>query len=178
VYVSLLYVVPLSFIVLSGLHQGSVLGPLLFGIFITDFCDIFNPSTCLHFADDLEVYRAVNTPSEWYFCRQILIVYTNGVQQINIAPLTSKQSASIFLLRIWSNFTLSWFFSHYLSATCVSSAIAVRKYTYIFNNLCLSVESLSLSVFLCFLLLFLLLFFVLFSCVILLLLLFVFVLTL
>jgi hypothetical protein len=44
--------------------QGSVLGPLLWNIFINDLCDVINHSNCLLYADDLKVYRAINSPSD------------------------------------------------------------------------------------------------------------------
>jgi hypothetical protein len=41
-----------------------VLGPLLLNIFINDLCEVINHSNCLLFADDLKVYRAINSPSD------------------------------------------------------------------------------------------------------------------
>jgi hypothetical protein len=52
------------FIVLSGIPQVSLLGPLLFKIFINDLCDVINHSNYLRFADDLKVYRALNSRSD------------------------------------------------------------------------------------------------------------------
>jgi hypothetical protein len=48
------------------LTSGSVLGHLLFIIFINDLCDVINHSNCLLFADDLKIYRAVSSPSDCF----------------------------------------------------------------------------------------------------------------
>jgi hypothetical protein len=65
------------------------------------------------------------------------------------APLSSKQSAFVVLLgtngRNFTKFTYSY--SHCPSPRCVPAANAVCKCTNIFNNLCLSVKSLSCSIF-------------------------------
>jgi hypothetical protein len=54
------------FVVLSGLTQGSVLWPLLFNICINDLCEVINHSSCLLFADDLKVYRAIKSPNDCF----------------------------------------------------------------------------------------------------------------
>ena len=50
-------------LVLSGIPQGSVLGPLLFILFVNDMPDVVK-SHIQMFADDTKVYREVNNPPE------------------------------------------------------------------------------------------------------------------
>jgi hypothetical protein len=52
------------FEILSGVPQGSVLGPLLFNAFINDICDVVAHSKFLLFADDIKIFRAVNSPQD------------------------------------------------------------------------------------------------------------------
>ena len=47
----------------SGIPQGSVLGPILFVIFINDMPDVVD-SMCQLFADDAKLYRSVNSPED------------------------------------------------------------------------------------------------------------------
>ncbi|MDR2660870.1 MAG: hypothetical protein LBC17_02350, partial [Lactobacillaceae bacterium] len=44
--------------------QGSVLGPLLFNVFINDLCEAIAHSKYLLFADDLNIYRTVKSPQD------------------------------------------------------------------------------------------------------------------
>ena len=47
--------------VISGVPQGSVLGPILFCIYINDVCDIIVGNTaCKLYADDLKLYSFVD----------------------------------------------------------------------------------------------------------------------
>lgn len=48
----------------SGVPQGSLLGPLLFIIFVYDIERCFVNSEYLLFADDMKVFRIVNNPSD------------------------------------------------------------------------------------------------------------------
>jgi hypothetical protein len=53
-----------SFSVLSGVPQGSILGPLLFNIFINNISAKINHSKFLLFADDLKIYRNIKSAED------------------------------------------------------------------------------------------------------------------
>ena len=50
--------------VLSGIRQGSVLGPILFVVFINDMPEEVKYSTCKLFADDCKLYGIVNSTDQ------------------------------------------------------------------------------------------------------------------
>lgn len=47
----------------SGVPQGSHSGPLLFNLFMNDIVDVVSDSRCLLFADDLKIYRSIESSS-------------------------------------------------------------------------------------------------------------------
>ncbi|XP_071950870.1 uncharacterized protein [Antedon mediterranea] len=45
----------------SGVPQGSILGPLLFNLFVNDIPKLFTHSRCLMFADDVKLYKIIGS---------------------------------------------------------------------------------------------------------------------
>lgn len=77
-----------SFPVHSGVPQGSILGPLLFQIFINDVL-LNTTSSSLIFADDIKIWRVINSPSDCLALQNDLNAISLNLNHIflNINPL-------------------------------------------------------------------------------------------
>ena len=57
---------------LSGVPQGSILGPILFVLFINDLHQGISTDTCIAlYADDTKILRSIKTRKIWHNCRGI-----------------------------------------------------------------------------------------------------------
>ena len=67
--------------VLSGVPQGSLLGPLLFLLYINNICDagISNESKLVLYVDDILLYRAVNSPDDYALLQHDVNTLGHGV---------------------------------------------------------------------------------------------------
>lgn len=57
----------------SGVPQGSLLGPLLFNIFVNDIKSCFRSSQFLLYADDMKIFRKIETAHDCYLLQQDLV---------------------------------------------------------------------------------------------------------
>lgn len=60
-------------VVSSGVPQGSHLGPLLFNIFISDLSEVLNDIPHLMYADDLKMYYAIESETDFNFLQSKLL---------------------------------------------------------------------------------------------------------
>lgn len=82
--------------VLSGVPQGSILGPLLFIIYVNDIPDIINHSDCYLFADDAKLLKVITSLEDADDLQDDLIAIEQWCKEWNLSLNPSKCSAMHF----------------------------------------------------------------------------------
>jgi len=66
--------------VLSGVPQGSVLGPLLFLLYINDVTDLFHDTVSIKlFADDIKIYMEIGNNSQTVIYQDYINAVSDGL---------------------------------------------------------------------------------------------------
>ena len=92
--------------IISGVPQGSILGPLLFSIFINDLCSVLVHCKIHMFADDVQVYLASNRLSvsqmAQFLNEDLARIYDWSCS--NLLPINSSKTKVMLFARNNSNF--------------------------------------------------------------------------
>ena len=88
----------------SGVPQGSILGPLLFLIYINDLPECINYASCQLFPDDTKLLKSVVTSND---CTQLQLDLTSLEQWCNTWRLNLNQHKCIHLRLSLSNLAIS-----------------------------------------------------------------------
>jgi len=76
--------------VLSGVPQGSHLGPLLFNIFITNVITIITPSRASLFADDAKIFYSISAIEDCIILQNVLDKFANWCNIFGLSLNTNK----------------------------------------------------------------------------------------
>ena len=84
--------------VISGVPQGSILGPILFLIYVNDLPSTASSSTALMFADDTKCYRSISCPDDCLLLQQDLDSISDWCTTWNLS-FNSNKCATIHFSR-------------------------------------------------------------------------------
>jgi Reverse transcriptase (RNA-dependent DNA polymerase) len=85
--------------VTSGVPQGSVLGPLLFVLFVNDIPDVIQNSECLMYADDLKIYLPISKKEDCDLLQDDLDALIEWCQRWQLFLNAKKCKAMTFTLK-------------------------------------------------------------------------------
>ena len=82
--------------VISGVPQGSILGPLLFIVYVNDIPEAINYSHCYLFADDAKLLQVINSPEDQTELQEDLSAISSWCKKWNLTLNSNKCSAVHF----------------------------------------------------------------------------------
>ena len=85
--------------VLSGVPQGSILGPLLFILYVNDIPDTVNHSHCYLFADDAKLLKVIKSTSDHNELQEDLSAISSWCKQ-SVEPYSLKLQCYSFFNKV------------------------------------------------------------------------------
>lgn len=101
-----------SFDVTSGVPQGSHLGPILFILYINDMQSVIKYSECKIYADDVKIYRSIDSPYDSHLLQKDLDAFYNwclinhmflNINKCKIINFTRKNSTMTYSYELCGN---------------------------------------------------------------------------
>ena len=86
--------------VVSGVPQGSVLGPLFFTIYINDVAQQISPSSSISlYADDIALYRSIRSPADYPLLQADITAIVNYVEEVKHLKFNTSKCSVMLISR-------------------------------------------------------------------------------